>query len=181
MKPVQRFFAIVLTLLLAACGVQEQEWITFTSDAGNFSVHVPVPMQESVNVTDTPLGPIEAHVFTLQRGAYHYSIAYTDYPVPHLAEANPVGAVEGGVVRILESLGATMSSKRDIWLDDAFGIQFRGKFPKGRDSPAGVVAGRVYLDQTRLYQLVVVARTEPVETANPQKFFDSFRWLNAPE
>ena len=182
MKPVQHLLAIVLIALLAACSVPKDEWVTFTSAAGNFSVRVPGAMQESVNVTGTPLGPIEAHVFTLQHGAYHYSITYTDYPVPHLAEANPVGAVEGEVLQTLEALGATISNKRDIFLDDAFGIQFRGTLPSVGDSDGGgVVAGRVYLNKTRPYQLVVVARTAQVDTATPQKFFDSFQWLSTPE
>jgi hypothetical protein len=175
-------YALLLAMLFAACRAEQPEWVTYNSEGGNFSVTVPGVMQETINDSDTPLGMIKVHVFTLHRGPYGYSVAYTDYPVPHAAEANPLGALEGGMRRTLDSVNATLLAKKDVALDFVPGIAFQGEFLGGKDlDTAAVVFGRVYLRETRLYQLTVVARKDQVEAAQPEKFLTSFQWLRPDE
>jgi len=154
------------------------EWEMLSSEAGNFSVRAPGAMHKVVNVTATSVGPIKEHSFTLERDLYRYSVAYVEYPIPGTTDANPQGALEGQVVRTIESFGASLVTKKDIVLDYAPGIEFRGKFLGGKDlMTEWVVYGRVYLLHARLYQVLVAMRSDQVEPAHPQEFLGSFRWL----
>lgn len=171
--------ALLLLTWLAACGAADPEWLALTSEQGNFSVHAPGLMQESVQVTATPLGPIAAHTFALERDTYRFTVGYVDYPVPGTAEANPDGALAGEVARALEPLGATLVTKKDIVLDSASGIEFRAELfrEQSHDTAEVVVYGRVYLLDARRYKLMVVADADQVKTANPQRFLSSFHWI----
>lgn len=182
MKRKAHFLVMLSIIVLGACTAGRTEWQTFTSKAGNFSVSMPGVPLESVTISQLQVGRTESHVFTLHHGAYGYAFAYTAYPIPGAADANPLGALEGEMRRTLDSVGATLITQHDIFLDDALGIAFQGKFMGGRDfDTPGMVYGRVYLLNARLYQLMVVAAKDQVRTAEPERFLASFRWLKVNE
>jgi hypothetical protein len=169
---------MVLIAALAAC-VAQAEWETWTSEEGNFSVSAPGVLVETVAKSSPQVGDIESHVLTLDSGAFHYTVAYFDNPIPGIARANPLGALEGELRRALEQEDARLVAKHDIALDFVPGIAFRGEILTGGErKTAGLVYGEVYLADARLYRLTVVAPRYQMEQADPDRFFDSFRWLD---
>jgi hypothetical protein len=140
---------------------------------------VPGDLVESTTTTETPLGPIRTNRFTLHRGAFLYSVVYIDSPIPGLARANELGALEGALGRIIELHNAELVSKRDVLLDSAPGIEFRGKFAAAKDADSfHLLYGRVYLFDARLYQITVV--TDNTNLAEPTRFLNSFQFTRRP-
>jgi hypothetical protein len=135
-------------------------------------------MVETVTRTETPIGQIDLHSFTLERERYSYYIAYVDYPIPGITYANPVGALEGHLRQALDSHNATLVTKRDMLSGSAIGIEFTAVVFSGSEFvTSSAVFGRVYLVGARLYQIIVVAPTN-AEGANSRKFLASFQWIN---
>lgn len=178
MKAKRLILTVILGALLAACGLSSAEWKTFRSEGGDFTISAPDTLQESATLSDLQVGQIETHIFTLDHGKDFYLVGYVDYPIPGIAQANPMGQLDGQVLTILEANNATLVAQKDIMLDDVPGIEFRAKLPGRDDSlPVRMVYGRVYLLDARVYQLLLVAGNDRVAAANSQKFLASFHWI----
>jgi hypothetical protein len=178
-KNTRLYLAVLLLASSTACSMRAPEWEISLVEAGNFRVNAPGHLQESLTAGPVRVGDTQSHVFTLHKGAYGYAVAYIDYPVAQLAQANPPDPLEAGMQRTLDSVNATLLAKQDISLDDVPGIDFRGEFLGGTEfTTPGLVFGRVYLRETRLFQLMVVADRERVNEAQPERFLDSFGWLD---
>lgn len=175
-----RLGVIMLVLLFSACGAAQDEWPTSHYAVGNFSISAPGVLEETGSTITTPLGPIRIHTFRLEREASIYELVYTDYPVPHLAEANEIGALEGEMGRALEAVGAKLLIQRDIWHGGALGIEFRGDFRDENPNSTRVVYGRVYLFETRLYRLTVITDRETAKTDRAERFLKSFQIVLPP-
>jgi hypothetical protein len=57
-------------------------WMTFSSEAGGFSIDMPGEPQMSTRSTDSPLGEVTFHFYQLSDGSAQYVVSYNDYPVP---------------------------------------------------------------------------------------------------
>lgn len=160
--------------LLIAQSVQSV-WKPFSSKDGGFAVLMPgQPTQENRTVK-TEIGSIPVRAFSvLRRGEALYAIAYSDFPGSF--PQNP-----GDIDRLLAQVASGFAQGAKGRLVSQQTIRL-GNFP-GRDIrlqlDRGLIArGRVFVVNSRLYQVIVVTGQERNLTKSIEGFFKSFRLLD---
>ncbi|MGA7730830.1 MAG: hypothetical protein WCD37_06115 [Chloroflexia bacterium] len=149
-------------------------WITFTSEAGGFSVDMPGEPQETSQTNDSALGKITFHFFQVTDGGMQYAAAYNDYPV-EMDQADLdteqllKEAIEGA------AQGKEVVNTRSIEVQGHPGIE--GEINVSAEAH---VWYRSILVKSRLYQLIVSAPEADMAEgeANARRFIDSFKLLD---
>jgi hypothetical protein len=142
-------------------------WQTFISDEGGFSIDMP---GKPTNSTQPSSAGTTTYLFSLTKGSDSYLASYTDVPV-NLAELDPEQLLDNGRDGALNSTGGELVEESKITL---------GKYP-GRDftykitALNGNIRQRAYVVDQRLYQIVTTGPGNAVNSADAEKFFDSFK------
>lgn len=158
-----------------ASGQTSEQWISFKSDKGGFSVSVPKQLTEQVQPLETAAGPINNHLFstTMNSGTVNYSVSYID--LPKGVEGMPANllleAIAGGItgdsrVKVL--------SERVIKLDD-----YTGREIKVESQNKSIVNHRAYVVKQRIYQIAVEVPIagETQMASDIERFLNSFKLL----
>jgi hypothetical protein len=81
--------------------------------------------------------------------------------------------------RALDEFDATLDSHKWVAFGLTPGLEFHAKIAGEADfGGPGQVLGRIYLFNTRVYELTVAAREDRVTMADPERFLASFQWLD---
>jgi hypothetical protein len=150
----------------------------FVSEAGGFRIDLPGDPVEQVKTADSPLGPLEFHIFAVTHGGATYAASYNDMPEV-LALADPDRALEGGVEGALKNTRGKLLIKRNIAIDGHPGKEFTSHVP-GLPGTTHCNRARLYLVRTRLYQVVLAGTEEQVSGEAGERIFKSFALLNPP-
>jgi hypothetical protein len=156
-----------LALLLVGCGPNLTE---YTSAEGRFTVRVP----GTPRVTSKEEGAGSTlFLATVERPSGRYVVAYQDLKAePNEGAAKAQERLEKARDAATRSVGGTVLADRPITL--------AGKYP-GRDvtfelpGKEDLTRDRMYLVNGRLFQVTATGRKWWVESADTQKFLDSFR------
>lgn len=122
---------------------------------------------------DTPAGPIDIQVFTLDQNRFTYIISYSDYPEQILQGKNQDNILDGA------RDGAVAHVQGKLWGEHRTAL---GQYP-GRELTIEVPDGqhlvlmRMYLVKKRLYQVGVATRKAEASSSNVTKFLESFKLL----
>jgi len=185
----KRFFAISAIMLGLSIALQAQEhsarpsatpsntpppvtpmdasgWVKFISDEGHFSVLVPDSPTEKTETTDSQHGPYTTHLFVV-KGASVYLIGYVDYDPSF--NFNRQAELEANRDNFVKGINATLVSTRATVINGYSAIEFTA------DAGDRIFKSRVFLVGRRPYQLVIGSPKGTDDTANVNKFFNSFK------
>jgi hypothetical protein len=168
--------AVLLALFLpvaVGCGRRSSEWVAVTAEDGSFRAELPGAPRRIHQSRETPAGPAPIEMWVHEDGERAFMVGYTEYPErvrslvgeEELLDSARDGAVAGAHGRLLvdepRELGGVTGRHVEI---DSDGGRVR-------------VRGHLYVVGRRLYQ--VFATVEPVESesAEVQRFLESFRIL----
>lgn len=162
------------TLLSKINPVKTPAWEEFSSSEGNFSVQMPGAPSHQTEQVQTAIGPIDMHLFSRELGSkIAYIVIYSDYPEV-ITRASPDQVLDGGRdAAVANSKGKLLSEER-IFLDGGHaGREIVVEVPD-----QGVMKLRVYLVRQRLYQIMLLASKERIDSEENAKYFTSFKLLS---
>ncbi len=176
MKKLGIVVSMILALVLAACS-SAAPGQAFTSDSGKFSVTVPVALTEQVQQVDTPTGgKRDAHLFSGDSGKLAYIVSYTDYPAD-MSMGDPAAYLE--TIRrtaVASADGGIQTSQSSITLDGVPGISFAYNWYGPQQQPYTTHA-RIFLQDHRLYQVMVIGDKASASTSDMDAFLATFKIL----
>jgi|UniRef100_A0A7C5EN10 hypothetical protein len=155
-------------LILGGC--QQTGWQEFSPPEGDFTARLPGAPTKVTHRLDSPIGPLDIHVFTLERPQTTFIVSYSDYPPQVLqhrtAEEVLAGAREGAVAKVQGRL----VNENPISHNQLSGREVTIDIPDGRHQ----VRLRFFLVKNRLYQVGVA--TPKGRTQDPEviRFLESF-------
>jgi hypothetical protein len=171
---VRALVALTLLLLLAvACEKPEGVWVTLTAEDGSFRAELPGEPRRVSNRFDTAAGPAPIEMWVREEGERVFMVGYTEYPEKlrtvvsdeELLTSARDGAVERVRGRLLvdqaKQQGGTPGRRIEIDAEDG---QAR-------------VRGDLFVSGRRLYQVFATVEPTAIESAEVQRFLDSFRLL----
>ncbi len=158
-------------------------WEVYTNEAGNFSVEMPGTPQESSQVQDTDVGPIEIHMFMHQPSDKEiFVIGYNDMPaelMDAVDEATKKQMLEGG---LQGGLGALRPyGTQDPVVDKKEHYKFYDQFPalkaKAHNGTYYVFI-KCFIKENRLYQVWHMKEGNYSDEDITDKFVSSFKLLD---
>lgn len=178
MKNVIAALILVLVVVPFAFG-QANDWVNFSSKAGNFSVSLPAKPSEEVKngefqpynaKTGAPIGNklgVTSHMIMTQTASAIYTVGWVDYAAGFQFDTN--AEIKANRDSFIKSLNAGLISEKNITLGSNPGLEFTGK-----REPDVFINARVYIIGKRPYILAVAMRgTEDKQAVN--RFFSSFK------
>jgi hypothetical protein len=141
-------------------------WTKFTNEEGRFSVLMPgVPTTKSDTV-QSEHGPYTTHLFIL-RGETVFLIGYVDYD-PNF-NFNKQSELAMNRDNFVKGLNARLVTTRPLTLNGYQAIEFIA------ETPQRIFKSRVYMVGRRPYQIVIGSPKGVDDTANMNRFFNSFQ------
>ncbi len=177
-KPILLLIVLVLACCLASCSAPATPK-EFKSEAGNFSVMTPAPLQDSVQQVETPSGEVALHLFTGQADEIAYVLGYCDYS-PELAKLDYAermldGARDGAV----ENTKGKLIAESSISLEGHPGREIVVQIAR-EDQPPMILKGHFFMVKNRLYQVTVVSPRSRAQDKAIDDFLQSFKLLGQP-
>ena len=160
-----------LTVLSLAIGCSRAEFKEFSPPGSGFKVQMPgTPKDQS-----TTAAGIQMKAFVTEERNGAYFVSYADLPIPpNESPAQIQTRLDGSRDGSLSNIGGKLASESKI--------QLSGKYP-GRDIRAEVPSKKmfareqVFIVDRRLYSLIALGTQSWVNSAESNKFFDSFALL----
>ena len=153
------------------------KWKEYRHPDGSFSVMMPGKPLESTTSQPAPFGTLQMNSLTsLRETNAGYVLVYSDYPDAVVnSGVTDDQLLEGGLQGGLKSSGAKLVRRAKVSLGNYSGIEADLQAPPS----AGVssMRCRVYWMPPRLYILMAISPTADPNTAEAQKFLDSFKVL----
>ncbi|MCA8982756.1 MAG: hypothetical protein KDA76_03270 [Planctomycetaceae bacterium] len=167
-----------------AVGTGRAPWEKLIEEKGNFSISMPGPPSKQEDDVETRVGVIHAvfYVASIDDGKVEYAAAFSDYPKNFIATADVSKVLQGVRDGSLKTHAGVLTSETKLKLENRYPgleVTFKGFLDGNRKKPMkGHV--RIYLVNTRLYQLIVLSETNGNEVANEDigRFLYSFERLN---
>lgn len=160
-------FLLLFTISTIAYGFQtDDDWITFSSDEGNFSVLMPTQPKIESATNDTPNGRYTVYSAISIGNNSMYLAGWADYSF----KVDVEGEINANRDNLLKILEATLITEKKITFDKYPGIEFTAKLNSGK-----LIKSRVYLINNRPYQLIAAGNGEDDE--NTDKFLSSFKLI----
>lgn len=162
-------------LLVAGCG--GPSWQEQNIQAGGFRIMMRGDVHYDKNVLDTPVGKIEAHMYSMELKDSVFGVGYSDYPeqmVQSMAPRRLFMAVRDTWVRRIN--GRLQGDGADIRLEGKHPGMEIVAWGKVKDRDA-YLKGRFYLVGNRLYQVVVFGNQDSMPLADINRFMESFKLI----
>ena len=147
------------------------EWKIYNYIADGFRAEFPVePLFDKREIT-TAAGSLELHSYKAQSGSMALFIGVSDYGSQ--AAGKPAETLlQGAKTGALANSGSHLVKEKKISFDNQMGIEFEA------ESETAHMTARLYLVNTRLYQVVVVAPIREL-SAEAAHFLNSFQFAGA--
>ena len=172
----QLIFCAVILSLISIIGWGWQEWKTFSSVSGGFSILTPGTPIEKQLMQETPMGKIFVTTFRINSKSSSYFIGYNDYPDDFIRRSNINGLLDGARDGSIGNLNGRLLTQHNISVNGYPGREYVAEFmfKKPGDS---TVKTRAYLVNNRLFQISVMSIKGEVSVAQQNKFLNSFTLL----
>lgn len=175
MNRINKYIALLLLPMLLSFA---PDWATFTSADKDFSILFPEPPKETDQKLETAIGQLVVKMYTSKASENEaYMLMTTDYPETSniSSDADTAflaklfrGAIDGGI----QNLGdGKLLSEKHVKLDKYPGREFKISFMDGE----GLVHGRVYLADKRMYMIQIVGAKEGAAQWEAARFMNSFK------
>jgi hypothetical protein len=142
-------------------------WVKFTSDDGHFSVMMPETPTDKTETTDSTHGPYTTHLFIVKDTTSVYLIGWVDYDPSF--NFNRQAELEANRDNFVKGINARLLSTRPTVIDGYSAIEFTA------ETDDRVFKSRVYMVGRRPYQIVIGSPKNQDDTANVNRFFNSFK------
>jgi hypothetical protein len=142
-------------------------WVKFTSDAGHFSVLMPVAPEETSETTPSEHGPYTTHLFIAKDPQNVYLIGWVDYDPSF--NFNRQSELDANRDNFVKGVKATLTATRSLMVDGYQAIEFSA------ETDSRVFRSRVYMVGRRPYQIVVGVPKDSEDVASVNRFFNSFK------
>jgi hypothetical protein len=141
-----------------------------TADDGTFSIKFPSKPEFSTEPVETEVAILDNNMYILEYSIdLAYMVAYTDYPQDHIDQYDSYELLDGAMSGFVGEIGMTIDKQDKIDIKGHDGIEFvatgGGYWAHMRD----------YLVKNRLYQIGILSTSGPVNEADAEAFFDSFK------
>ncbi len=152
-------------------------WMEYRPVDNSFAVSAPALFHVTAERMMTPMGPVTAPLFSQEEGGNAYFVSYVELPEGYLATTAGERIVESGITTVLQSHGAMLSSKSNLY--GVNGKAFTGTIRAAKEGGEnGVLHGRVYLERNRLFLVYVSESAVNGNNAQAVEYLNSFRILN---
>ena len=186
----RRFFAISLMVLGLSIALKAQEhsprpnatpsntpppvtamdasgWVKFISDEGHFSVMMPDTPSEKKETTESSHGPYTTHLFVVKDTTSVFLIGWVDYDPSF--NFNRQAELEANRDNFVKGISATLLSTRATVINGYSAIEFTA------EAGDRVFKSRVFMVGRRPYQIVIGSPKGTDDTAEVNRFFNSFK------
>jgi hypothetical protein len=161
----------------AAAGAKSTaEFATFSSPAGRFEVSLPGEPAESKNTIKTAAGNIQVVTYEVNHVDGQYIIGTSDYPEKLMRTANVDQGLEGSQNGIVTSAKGKLLGSKKIKQDGFPGLEFTYSLNSPEIGGKAIGRVRLFLVNSRLYQVFVIAEETKVRSAANDAFFESFKF-----
>lgn len=156
------------------------EWQTFSSKEGNFTLLLPGQPKEQRQPVSTAGGQVDAIMYITEVGSTAFGAGYSDFP-GNARQADPQAVLKGARDGAAKNVNGTVIEEKSIELAGYPGLEIAVEVPAGVAVPGGALyRARIYLIGNRLYQVIYVALKKDYHPDEYQKLFDSFQLNNPP-
>ena len=169
MKTLLVHLCLAATLLLAADDATTKP-ADFAPKDGRFTVQMPGEPKEQTSKVNTPIGPIDVHLFiSAPDPKSAYMVGYSDYPEEVVKKSDSDKILDGARDGAVRNVKGTLESEKKITMDGHPGRDYviSTEGFRGRE--------RIYLVNARLYQVMLLGSKEFVTGKDADKFLDSFK------
>lgn len=142
-------------------------WARFASETGRFSVLMPEIPTEKTDTVNSAHGPYTTHLFVVKDTTSVYLIGWVDYDASF--NFNRQAELEANRDNFVKGIGATLVNSRPTNIDGYSVIEFTA------ETADRVFKSRVYMVGRRPYQIVIGSPKGLDDTANVERFFNSFK------
>jgi hypothetical protein len=150
-------------------------WAEFTSREGKFSIALPGAPQKQEQAAQTPLGPMQLHLFMIasSNGVYLAGYADADFLAAASNDAKTISSILAGTVAgLASSLKGTVLEEGELQTERYTGRQARLQLPGELSANL-----RIFLLNGRIYQLILIHQQGKTGAPEFKQFFPSFRVL----
>ena len=160
---------VALSVLAGTARAQDNEWKTFSSKEGQFTVLLPgKPVERKQAVGNN----VEQVQYLIDGGNKAYLIAYQDdQNFANADETLVKQALAAGRDAAVTSLKGTLLSQKEMKFDKKYnGMEFQIEIPG-----TGIYRSRIFMVKERLYQVTVLGPKEVAVSKEADRFLDSFK------
>jgi hypothetical protein len=150
-----------------ATAPNDSGWVRFTSPDGHFSVLMPEIPQDKSETVDSAHGPYTTHLFIVRDTTSVYLIGWVDYDPSF--NFNRQAELEANRDNFVKGINAKLLSTRPTVIDGYSAIEFTA------ETADRLFKSRVFLVGRRPYQIVIGSPKTLDDTANTERFFNSFK------
>ena len=150
-----------------ATAPNDSGWVRFTSPDGHFSVLMPEIPQDKAETVDSSHGPYTTHLFIVKDTTSVYLIGWVDYDPSF--NFNRQAELEANRDNFVKGINAKLVSTRPTVIDGYSAIEFTA------ETADRLFKSRVFLVGRRPYQIVIGSPKTLDDTANTERFFNSFK------
>lgn len=164
-------FALLATLMGCQTAPQMPAGWQETTGDGKFSVYLPGKPQESTKTVTTGIGPLELHLFVLDKDESRYIVVYNDFPMD-LQKAGAVDTVlDSSSKGVVKGFGGKLISEKKITLQGNPGRELKIASASGKR----LLRCRNYVVGSRLYYVEISVPNSEYDSKDTLAFLDSFR------
>ena len=147
----------------------------YISQEGKFRFQFPGEPEVSDQKTTTVTGPLVIHATTyIDTKGTNYVVTYFDLDPAGVKAQKPEALLDGGVRGMVTKGGWKVSSQKSIKLGEYPGIDVTGEVsPAGAAEPL-VGRTRMFLVNSRFYQIILMGGKSSVSQSDFQKYLESF-------
>jgi hypothetical protein len=142
-------------------------WVKFISDEGHFSVMMPDTPSEKKETTESSHGPYTTHLFVVKDTTSVFLIGWVDYDPSF--NFNRQAELEANRDNFVKGISATLLSTRATVINGYSAIEFTA------EAGDRVFKSRVFMVGRRPYQIVIGSPKGTDDTAEVNRFFNSFK------
>ncbi len=153
MKRTLRVLSAVLYVSLFAAGSShaEEDWITFNSPEGKFSVEVPSQPKKSKTKVTSFIGTVTNHIYVIWSGNEKFTVDYSDLPGFAVAFAGANTIIDHAKGAMAKETLAKVQSFTDVTVGKYKGKKFVFDMPPMKGKPAMHAVAYFFLVGDRLY------------------------------
>jgi len=142
-------------------------WVKFNSPQGRFSVLMPEIPQDKTETVDSEHGPYTTHLFIVKDTTSVYLIGWVDYDPSF--NFNRQAELEANRDNFVKGISATLTTNHPTVIDGYSAIEFTA------ETGDRVFKSRVLMVGRRPYQIVIGSPKGFDDSANVERFFNSFK------
>lgn len=156
------------------------DWITFTSDEGGFTLRLPAQPKEQRRPIENEAGSTTAIMYITEVGNTAFGAGFSDFP-ESAANTDPGMVLAGARDGAAKKVNGTVVDEKAIEINGHPGMEVKVNIPAAASMPGGATyRARLYLVNNRLYQVIYVALKKDEVADEYQKLFASFQLTHPP-